>query len=151
MNPIQSLIAARSCGYLLHGSPQRLALVKPRQARDDNGRAIGCLAAVYATDDVRIAVVMAMFSRADSSIRSHRSFYATVGTRLRVGGENVTFRPGWVHVLPRNSFRTIFQDGAEEIISHVQVRPIQWIRVEPSIIAQLDVTVEFPFDPSAIG
>ncbi len=128
-------------GYLLHGSKNRIEVLEPRQATDDNPeRKTGKAHAIYAEDgDLRIPIVRALFAEKDPVPRSWRAGYSTHGpdTPIIVTGENCTFTPGFVHVLPPDTFEVEGDEGDNERISRVPVASIDIIEVDPSILDEL--------------
>ena len=132
-------------GNCLHGSQQRIeGMLEPRQARCETGRLGGCQKAVYASPNcIRVPLLMAMFSPIDSS-RGYRSSYSgdPLGT-LVVSGENVTFQPGFVYVLPTETFTWV--DG--EYISYQPVFPCSVLQVTPRLLLllpNLDLRIPVP-------
>lgn len=127
MLPLRVLEEYLEDGYCLHGSKQKLHLIEPRKAYCETGRPEGCLNAVYAErHDVRIPIIMALFEG--------RGFgsYSSDGTLLTVTGDR-TFSPGFVHVLPSDTF----SNESGEFVSRVPVRPIAIVPVKPSILWDL--------------
>lgn len=142
---LQLLEAYLKRGFCLHGSKFRIeTLVEPRQARCNTGREDGCQKAVYASKNcVRVPCLMAMFASASKS-ESYKASYTAKGSGLMVvSGENVTFRPGYVHVLPSATFR----DVGDEFISYEPVAPHEIVLVTPAILRLLphmDLRVPIP-------
>jgi hypothetical protein len=139
-SPLKILEVAVQNGYLLHGSQFRLTEVKPRKA-NDRDKISGNQLAVYATNNVRIAVVNAFFHRTK---RDSLSGYSGEGNGpLRVYGKNITFRPGHVHILPAGTF---VHSEDDEFVSLVPVTPVGVVHVEPKILVpHLNLIVEFPW------
>jgi hypothetical protein len=134
-------------GYLLHGSKEKLSVVEPRQASDnDPDRKTGKAFAVYAeAHDIRIPILMALFSEKDPSKRSWSSSYSVTGNEpMKVTGVNCTFSSGYVYVLPKDSFTK--EGGANdfEYISLSPVTPTEVFEVDPSILSELH-DIEFAF------
>jgi len=120
-------------GYCLHGSQSRFEIVEPRPARCTSLRSDKCQNAVYASKDcVRIPCVMALIARADL-LKPSKSGYCVEDTRLIVTGENVKFKPGFVYVLPNDSFEEV----GDEYISRRPVRSAAVLEVEPDILKLL--------------
>lgn len=127
-------------GYLFHGGKTRVDVLEPRQAHDvDPDRKTGKACAVYATDDIHIPIVMALFAKADSVLPDWHSSYTTEadGT-LVVSGENCTFTKGYVHVLSPDTFESEGDERDRETLSFVPVTPIAVVEVEPEILNLLD-------------
>jgi hypothetical protein len=127
-------------GYVLHGSKSMNQMLEPRQARDTNrDRVSGQSFAIYATDHVEIPLFMALKDRKDPNVRSMRSGYNGTGGKFHLYGENTTLTPGFVYVLPRDTFEVESDgNGDEELISRVPVTPVAIIRVEPDILNLFD-------------
>lgn len=128
-----------SQGLLLHGSKNKIEVLEPRQARDDNQeRKSGNLNAVYATDDIRISIFMALFDKKDTTQNGWRAFYhSTNEDEMKVGGEHVTFTPGYIHVLPGEKFHKVDDENSKEIVAYESVAPIDVIAVTPDITKYL--------------
>jgi hypothetical protein len=125
----------RSLGYLFHGSKKELEVVEPRQAHDENPNVIaGNLNAIYATNDIRIPIVIALFDKKDRAQKSASSFYSAYKDTMSVGGVNITFTPGYIYVLPKESFRTVENEQEKEIVSFEPVIPIDTIHITPEIL-----------------
>jgi hypothetical protein len=134
-------------GYLLHGSKMRIDILKPRTARDDSdGRTIGKMTGVYADDDLRAPILMALFDRKDPNISDWRSSYQGNDENTFVSGENMTFTPGFVHVLPKDTF-TYHEEGDDgEFVSNQPVTPVEIVPVTPDILRILEgVTIPEEF------
>lgn len=133
LNQLKDFLAQ---GYLLHGSKQPIDTLEPRQAEDTNKeRHIGRQHAVYATRHVEIPIFMALKDRKDDSIRSWRSGYSGTGGSWYMHGENTTLTPGYVYVLPPDTFERLEDErGGEELVSRVPVTPIAVFKVEPNIL-----------------
>lgn len=128
-------------GYLLHGSKEKLEIIEPRKAADtDPERTTGQAFAVYAErSDIRVPILMALFAEKDPSKKSWRSSYSAHGDGpMKVGGENYTFSPGYVYVLPSETFTIEGEEQDHEFISEVSVIPKDVISVDPSILSELD-------------
>jgi hypothetical protein len=145
-NKLQEYIAS---GYLLHGSKNKLDVLEPRQAVDgDKTSKVTNLNGVYATDDIRISIFMALFAKKDISKNGWRSFYSvTSKDEITVGGENVFFTDGFVHVLSREKFKEIEDENGKEIVASEPVTPIDVIKITPDILKYLSgVTYEMGDD-----
>jgi hypothetical protein len=130
-------------GFLLHGSKNKIEVLEPRQAKEDDGRETGSLNAVYAADDIRIPIFMALFDKKAEDQKGWRAFYSAQGTAMRVGGENVTFTTGYVHILPHEKFTKIEDERSKEIVSFESVTPEDVIEVNPNILKLFsDITYE---------
>jgi hypothetical protein len=132
-------------GFFLHGSRQKIKKpLEPRQAKDAVGKPSGCQMAVYATkSDIRIPCIMAMFTPIDPGKASHSEYSRKTGGKMVVTGENVTFGPGYVYVLPADTFEEM--DG--EFISFKPVMPILVIPVNPKILRlfpNLEIQIPVP-------
>lgn len=124
-------------GYLLHGSKQKLEVIKPRQSTDDDPERIsGKSLAVYAADSIATPILKALFAKKDLEKEGWRSAYTGDKDHLVVTGENCTLTPGYVHVLPRDSFKEEHESSAD-LISYSPVTPIDVIEVDPSILDEL--------------
>ena len=124
-------------GYLLHGTKEKLAVVEPRQASDnDPERKTGKAFAIYAeAHDIRVPILMALFDEKDKSKRSWSSSYSAEGNGpMKVTGENCILTPGYVYVLPKESFVREGGDNDYEYVSYTPVTPVTAIEVEPSLL-----------------
>jgi hypothetical protein len=134
----------RNCiheGYLLHGGKILVDALIPKQSTDDDStRTTGQAFAVYAeASDIRVPILMALFAEKDPSKKSWRSSYSANGNGpMKVGGENYTFTPGYVYVLPNETFTTEGDEQDREFISRVSVVPKEVIPVDPSILSELE-------------
>jgi hypothetical protein len=64
-----------------------------------------------------------------------------------VGGENVFFTDGFVHVLSREKFKEIEDENGKEIVASEPVTPIDVIKITPDILKYLSgVTYEMGDD-----
>lgn len=136
-------------GYVLHGSQAYMTVVEPRQARDsDKSRVTGNQYAVYAeAEDIRVPIVKALLAQRERyRPGGWSSFYTAIGSGpMRVGGKNACLKPGWVHVLPSETFRWVEGATDREFISKVPVVPVDVVRVEPSIVTLIP-TITFEFE-----
>jgi hypothetical protein len=127
-------------GYVLHGSKSDSSVLKPQQAHDTNvDRIVGKAFAIYAEGrDIRIPIFMALKDRKDISMSSE-SEYSGYGPEkvLTISGRNLHFTPGYVHVLPSETYEIEKHGNVEELISRVPVRAIKIFRVSPSILDAL--------------
>jgi hypothetical protein len=133
----EKLKAYAKQGYLFHGSKEKVNVLEPRRAKDDDPNdKVGNLHAVYATADIRIPIVMALFDEKDHSKNGWRSFYETKDEKMTVGGENITFTPGYIHVLPKESFQKTedVDKDMEETVSYVPVTPVDIIQITPEVL-----------------
>jgi hypothetical protein len=136
-------------GYLLHGSKSNTIELEPRQARDtDAERITGNQVGVYAIDSVEEPIFMALRDKANP-LRPSRSFYSGIDGKYEMGGENVILTPGYIHVLPRDTFETVRDEkGNEELVSRVPVRAVAVVEVQPDIIKLLpNVTLNLSDEP----
>jgi hypothetical protein len=131
---LQKLNEYLAKGFVLHGSKNKIEILEPRQAKDDEGREAGSLNAIYAADDIRIPIFMALFDKKDKKQKGWRAFYSTKETTMRVGGENVTFTPGYVHVLSHEKFKKVEDERSKEIVSFESVTPEDIVEVTPNIL-----------------
>lgn len=124
-------------GHLLHGSKKQLEVIEPRRAQDmDPNRLTGNQFGVYAANDVRAPILTALFDKKDPQKDSWTSYSGT--DNLSVSGENFTFTPGYVHVLPRDSFEEVKDDtGDVELISKQPVKPVNVLYVKPAVLKVL--------------
>ena len=123
-------------GYVFHGSKKKSSILEPRQANDtDESRIIGRQNAIYATDKhLEIPLFMAMKDRKDPSNISIKSGYHGYGDQFYMYGENATLTPGYVYVLPRDTFEVISdEEGNDELISREPVMPYAVFKVRPDI------------------
>jgi hypothetical protein len=123
--------------YLLHGSSQKFEIVEPRQACDEKGRFQGNFKAVYATFDVRVAAFMA--TRHPTNLQSWSSYYHSVEDKFQAGGENVVLGPGYIYVLPGDTFQFVGTEEDREIVSFVPVVPAIVVRIGPEFVRSLDI------------
>lgn len=132
-------------GYLLHGSKNKLEVIEPRQAKEDNPeRMVGSLHGIYATENLKAPILMALFAKKDLSKDSWRSSYDSEdGEKFIVSGENFTFTPGYVHILPPDTFKLVADEkGNSELVSNEPVKPIDTIYIAPSILKLFeDITI----------
>lgn len=122
-------------GFLLHGSRKKFDVVEPRKANDD-GHYVCNQFGVYATDDVRIPLVMALIHPTDPNDVS-LSYHSQGDGPLQVNGRNICLRPGYIYVLPPNTFEKVCADGNTEIISPTPVIPITVVKVDPGIFLEV--------------
>lgn len=121
-------------GFYLHGSRKKIDVLKPRTARCLSGNEESCQTAVYAARCIEISCIMAMLKPDGSSLRYQASY-----TRqhpmdpLIVRGKHATFGPGYVYVLPHDTFERM----GSETISRVPVMPHLVVPVTPAIIPLL--------------
>lgn len=142
----RELREALEAGYCLHGSRLRLDVIEPRPARCETGRREGNLTAVYAdTTSPAVPCLMALFAEKVPG-KGYYSSYSNANDTLVVIGEGLTFRPGFIHVLPRDTF----QWYGHEFVAFEQVPVLQQIRVTPAILwsllaeGNLDLRVSIP-------
>ena len=142
MNLLNKLMRVIDLGYLLHGSQNYFTVVEPQQAHDDNKRETGCQYGIYATKDIRIAVLVALFH--PTNPKDWQSGYSGVeGGAIRVFGYNVTFEPGYVYVLPHDTFEWVgTEEKNRELISRVPVKPIEIIEVTPVLLSEFNLIIE---------
>jgi|GEM_PF-2115328 len=136
-------------GHYLHGSKNLHRVLLPFQAHSLDGDPVCCQRAVYAADDERCAVVMALLHSRTDPAKPGFSEYHMVGNSFRVSGHNMVFRTGWVHFVPHRSFQIIESERSREIISRTPVVPTTAVQVMPEIIRLLDITLDFDYDPFA--
>jgi hypothetical protein len=81
---------------------------------------------------------MALFDQADPSVHSWSSGYSGHGPEapIEVNGENHTFTPGYIYVLPREPFTTEESEEEREYVAHEAITPIEVIRIEPGILSE---------------
>jgi len=129
-------------GYCLHGSQRRSEMLEPRIAKCESGRVAGCQKAVYASKDcVRVPCLMAMFAPIDPANSRECSYTGAPDGKLIVTGTNVTFKPGYVHVLPAATF----QELDDEFISYECITPVAILLVTPEILELLpDMELHMP-------
>lgn len=121
-------------GHLLHGSNLQLTVLKPQAPSSDSGGAIHTQNAVYATQDPRIACAMAMFTRKDKTNPDAQTFYHVTNDQCEIGGTNIMFGAGFVHILPRDTF-VYLEDktGDYDWVSYQTVKPVATLPVDASI------------------
>jgi len=126
----------RSQGYLFHGTKNKIEVLEPRQAHDDDPdtTTVNNLCAVYATDDLRIPIIMALFDKKDKNKDCNGFYSVTNGGKMTAGGENVTYTPGYIHVLPKDKFQEIEDERTKEIVAFENVSPIDIILITPDIL-----------------
>lgn len=135
-------------GFCLHGSKRRISdHLIPHQAHCESGRPEGNLNAIYADPDgVRIPCLMALFDRKDPRQSRMTSYTGQGGGMLTVEGTNTTFTPGYVYVLPTDTF--VFHHG--EFVSFTPVWPHAIVPVTPEILwpllarGNLDLQIPIP-------
>ena len=132
-------------GFLLHGSSRQICdAVEPRQARCSSGRQQGCLTGVYADDRLRAPCLRATLALLDARQGWSSSYSAeTDDDPMVVTGQNATFRPGYIYVLPG----TAFEDLGGEFFSKVEVMPHTIVRITPNILRLLpnmDIRIPVP-------
>jgi hypothetical protein len=123
-------------GYLFHGSKSRVEVLEPRQARDGDGtRKLTNMRGVYATDHIEIPVFMALKAPQDAEKSWTSGYSHNHGDEtFSMHGNNTVLTPGWVHVLPRDTFEVLEEGGSNETVSMEPVRPIASIEVKPDIL-----------------
>ncbi len=131
-------------GFLLHGSKSRIDKIEPRQASDiDKTRVARNQFGVYATEDPDIAIVMAlMHPKGSGNTTSYYHKHSGESESFKIGGVNVMLRTGYVHVLPRETFKEINHENDVEFVSKDPVTPVAVIEVNPPIIRSMNVTLE---------
>lgn len=131
-----------SDGMLLHGTKVLTDTIEPRKASDDDeNRVIGKSLAIYAeASDVRIPILMALFDKKDFGLQNCRTSYSTHGpdTPMIVSGDNYTFSPGYVYVLPPEKFTVEESLTEKEYVSNEPITPIAVIEVNPLILSLFD-------------
>jgi hypothetical protein len=135
-------------GYLLHGSKSNAAELEPRQASDNDAERItGHQLGVYGIDSVEAPIFMALRDKANT-FKGSRSFYHGTDGKYEMGGENVTLTPGYIHVIPRDTFELVSDEkGDEELVSRVPVRAVAVVEIQPDIIQLLpNVTLNLSSD-----
>lgn len=127
--------------YLFHGSPDEIAVLEPRDpvtdATDDpeNKRT-----AVYAYSSAALGVQRAIVDR-----RNVEGDWDIAGgtdpddpsAPLLVTTSNLPLGNGYVHVLPRGSFR---HTGGYQWVSESRVAPVATVKVDPETYAKLGGT-----------
>jgi hypothetical protein len=127
-------------GYLLHGSKLKIEVLEPRQATDTNKeKTARNRLGIYATENVRVAVSMALMHKVADESTSH---YYVTNKDFRMGGTGITLKTGYVHVLPRDTFEEIMEEGDRELVSPVLVKPVAVIQIEPEILKEMNVVLE---------
>lgn len=129
-------------GMLLHGSKVFTETIEPRQASDnDPNRVIGKSFAIYAeAEDVRIPILMALFDKKDKNLADCRTSYSSHGLNepMLVSGENFTFSPGYIYVLPPEKFTIEETESEQEYIATEPVIPTKVLEVNPLILSLFD-------------
>lgn len=133
---LKKLEEYQSQGFLFHGSKKKIELLEPRQAHDDSpdDTKLNDLNAVYATDDLRIPIIMALFDKKDKSKKSRGFYSCTNNEKMFAGGENITFTPGYIHVLPKEKFQEVEDERTKETVAFENVLPMDIIRITPEIL-----------------
>lgn len=141
----EELTQAIKNGYCLHGSKTIIDVLEPRLAACGSGAFENCQKAVYASqDEVDVAVVMALRDRLPSCTSSRSSYSRHGAGPLVITGTNATFTPGYVHVLPRDTFVVL----GNEFISYEAVKPVAIVRVDPSILRLFqNIELHIPIPP----
>lgn len=139
MESIETLALLREYldkGFLLHGSKNSTEMLEPRQSSDSNeARVSGKQFAIYAADNVEVPIFMALRDKRDPGKRSMHSGYSGYGGTFHMYGENIDLTPGYVYVLPRDTFETESDgNGDEELISRVPIKPVAIVPIEPDIV-----------------
>ncbi len=136
---------------LLHGSPRELDHLQPSQQTDFSGAAT---TAVFATDDGIWPLFFATLDRAKAPARwSLRNAAMVTGNGKprfymfsvdRVTLEAAPFGPGFIHIVPRASFRPTSARAVHfpEWVSHEVVASLARLPIEPS---------DFPFRSHVAG
>ncbi len=114
-------------GYFLHGSQiGDIEQLTPRQACDLSRKEENNLCAVYAVRAVQVPIVRALMAgRGTTSWRGNDDYLSVTGNR--------TFAPGWVYVLPGDTF----EKHGQEWVSFRPVRPIMTVPVTPTALRVL--------------
>jgi hypothetical protein len=118
--------------HVLHGSATHLKTIEPRQANQWSFEPQYNKCAVYATRDVRIAIIFATMRLPKSGSASLR-IWGGMHVSVQHSGD-VIIRPGFVHVLSRDTFTYV---DATTLVSFDTVTPIDVIAVDPSIYTHL--------------
>ena len=131
-----------SDGMLLHGSKVIVDTLEPKQASDNNKeREVGKSFAIYAeTEDIRIPILMALFDKKDHTLADCRTSYSAYGPNepMIVSGDNYTFSPGYVYVLPPEKFSIEESSTEQEHIATEPITPIAVFKVDPLILSLFD-------------
>jgi hypothetical protein len=121
-------------GFLLHGSGAcDVAVLEPRQANDEGGYEENLRNAVYATDDPRIPIFMALRSGIEGQsqysiiVSEHDDGTSSEEARFSTSFEIPTNKSGSVYVLPRDTFEAAGSDS--QFTSLVPVIPAYEIPV----------------------
>jgi hypothetical protein len=137
-NTLKKLESYLVQGYLLHGSKMPYNTLLPRQAHDTTNRQVGTLLGVYAeSDDVRIPILMSLFAPREGWEHDWKSSYSGNLEKLTVTGEHCTFTPGYVHVVPRETFVRQGDKADYEWVSPTPVTPIAILPITPDILPLL--------------
>ena len=117
-------------GFCLHGSCHKIeGQIEPRQANCQTGKPEGNQEAVYACkNNIVVPCVRSMTHRIARS--SWSSWETQKDGTLLVEGENIEIRPGFIYVLPTDTFYR----WDTEFISHEPVTPHAVVHVTPSIL-----------------
>lgn len=136
-------------GYLLHGSSYLNKVLEPRQAADTQGVPENEQKAVYATNIPAIALYISLVSP-DAIQEQRMSFVYGCGTKHQDGvcvpyfsadkGVESIMRPGYVYVLPPDSFvPTSGHPLEEQFVSYTSVVPVM---IVPTERGDFDHTIE---------
>ena len=101
---LNTFFRPRSCTrWLLHGSPKRVASLKPRTPRQVTGRSHLRVRGVYATDHILLALLYALFGSHGNSWGWRMREGETGRIQVLVDGQ-LRARPGYLYVVLRQQF-----------------------------------------------
>lgn len=118
--------------FCFHGSSKNIeGFLKPHQAhgKELHERHL----ALYASTDIRPAIVRAILSLAGESGDSTWGWSETEDVYL-INGSNMQFIPGYIYVLDRGNFGASGSGCGTEIISRKAQTFIEKIQVEPELL-----------------
>ena len=135
------LIQAVQQGYLLHGSPNLLNCLEPRQAQDDETED-GNLVAVYATKNLTVAVFKGLIHGKGDS---YRTGWTWSDSEKRLYGENIRLAKGYVYILDPVGFQPNAEDP-DEFFSLTPIIPLQRVEVTYQDLLDLQSEIGFKID-----
>ncbi|HYF12797.1 MAG TPA: hypothetical protein VD928_00665 [Candidatus Paceibacterota bacterium] len=141
MQPLEKLARYLAQGYVLHGSKSRLEILKPHLAENLSDRPELNRLAVYATNDVRIALIFATMKLDPANGSASLRIWGD--KPLIAQGSNAPITSGFVQIVSRVHFKQI--NNGSTFTSSVPVVPIDMVEVEPSILENLE---QFKIVPS---
>lgn len=115
--------------FVLHGSPQRLTVVEPRQAAGNPKWPHLCMYAVYASISVEFALIHALIEKPSYVLDEKEEC-------IMVRGEKIVVNSGYIYVLPIHPFTPIDDGvGGMCLTAKEPVEALAVVEVVPEMLA----------------